>query len=223
MVSPGLGRLASRADVTETRQRLLTAARMLFSTKGYAASATAAIAREAKVSEGTLFYHFASKTGLLVELGRCYAEAMIIAMQGDDDIADLEPGQMITRCIAWSLRQHELEANASEQCGRTASPPCADARSFYHEARHIVVAWLEQTIRIVHARHGVGGADVQCAAVFTYTVVADAIDLTLATDDADFRRAVLAETVRYTRAALGYVEPTTICGAQGDLGRTVAS
>ena len=84
-----------RYDPAETRQRVLAAANMLFSTRGFAATGTADIAREADVSEGSIFYHFGSKQNLLGELGKRYGEAMIAAMQQGDRLEDLEPGIII--------------------------------------------------------------------------------------------------------------------------------
>src|SRR2546427_12182713 len=53
-----------------TRQRLVHAALELFSTRGYAATTTAEIARKAGVAEGTIYRHFQSKQHLLNELYR---------------------------------------------------------------------------------------------------------------------------------------------------------
>src|SRR3989442_10149044 len=52
------------------RQRLVHAALGLFSTRGYAATTTAEIARKAGVAEGTIYRHFQSKQHLLNELYR---------------------------------------------------------------------------------------------------------------------------------------------------------
>lgn len=51
--------------VTETRDRLLKAAILVFSTEGYVGATTREIARVAEVSEVTLFRHFQSKEQLL--------------------------------------------------------------------------------------------------------------------------------------------------------------
>ena len=206
MASRAVDTRARRYDPAETRQRVLAAAHMLFATKGYAATGTADIAREADVSEGSIFYHFGSKKNLLAELGRNYGETMIAVMQGDAALADLEPGVMMTRCIAWCLQHREWETITGETCseGKPAAMMNPDAEPFYREARHTTVDWVERQMRAAHAKHGVTGINISYAASFTFAVVGEAIDATVATSDPAVRAAVLAETIRFVRAACGY-------------------
>lgn len=56
--------------LTSGQQRILNAALALFAEKGYAATATGAIARQAGVAEGLIFKHFRSKKELLLRLVR---------------------------------------------------------------------------------------------------------------------------------------------------------
>ena len=56
--------------LTQGQQRILDAALALFAEKGYAATATGAIARRAGVAEGLIFKHFRSKKELLLKLVR---------------------------------------------------------------------------------------------------------------------------------------------------------
>lgn len=51
--------------MTEKQENILAKALSLFATKGYAATSTAKVAREAGVSEGLIFRHFGNKEGLL--------------------------------------------------------------------------------------------------------------------------------------------------------------
>ena len=48
-----------------TRDRLLEAARELFTTAGYHATTTPILAQRAGVAEGTIYRHFPSKSALL--------------------------------------------------------------------------------------------------------------------------------------------------------------
>ena len=57
-----------QADLT--RQRLLRAGLELFTTRGYHATTTLLIARQAGMAEGTLYRHFAGKQALFNELYR---------------------------------------------------------------------------------------------------------------------------------------------------------
>ena len=52
----------------ETRQRILDAARKLFSEKGFAGTTTRDLAGEASIATGTMFNYFASKEGLALAI-----------------------------------------------------------------------------------------------------------------------------------------------------------
>lgn len=195
-----------RYDPAETRQRVLEAANLLFSTKGFAATGTADIARAADVSEGSIFYHFGSKKNLLVDIGRMYGERMIAVMQGDDTLADLEPGMMITRCIDFCIEHREWETLTGEGCcdGKPRAMMAADAEPFYRAAREVMVCWVARQMTAAMDRRGITGVDIPFAAALTYAVVGEAIDAVVGTDDATRRQQVLAETIRFIRAACGY-------------------
>jgi AcrR family transcriptional regulator len=134
---------ARRYDPAETRQRVLEAANLLFSTKGYACTGTADIARAADVSEGSIFYHFGSKKNLLIDIGRMYGERMIAVMQGDDALADLEPGIMISRCVNFAIEHRDWETLTGQICaeGKPKTMMAAEAEPFYHASREVTIAW----------------------------------------------------------------------------------
>lgn len=71
---------SSRGD--KTRQALLTAGRERFQEQGFDKATTGDIARRAGVAEGTLFLHFKSKTGLLLQIMETYYAGLI------DDLRD---------------------------------------------------------------------------------------------------------------------------------------
>lgn len=58
----------TKAGAEETRQALLMAALRVFSRKGYAAATLEEIAREAEVTRGAIYWHFASKADLYAAL-----------------------------------------------------------------------------------------------------------------------------------------------------------
>jgi AcrR family transcriptional regulator len=195
-----------RYDPAETRQRVLEAANLLFSTKGFAATGTADIARAADVSEGSIFYHFGSKKNLLIDIGRMYGERMIAVMQGDDALEDLEPGIMITRCIQFCIEHREWEALTGEVCseGKPRQMMAAEAEPFYHASREVMVAWVARQMTAAMAKRGVTGVNIPFAAGLTYAVVGEAIDASVSTTDTARRDEVLTETIRFVRAACGY-------------------
>lgn len=194
-----------RYDPAETRQRVLEAANLLFSTKGYAATGTADIARAADVSEGSIFYHFGSKKNLLIDIGRMYGERMVAIMQGDDALEDLEPGVMITRCIDFCVEHREWEQLTGEVCteGKPKQMMHADAEPFYHAAREATVDWVAKQMAAAHAKRGITGVNIACAANFTFVVVGDAIESVLSAAPEN-RAPIITETVRFVRAACGY-------------------
>ena len=198
-----------RYDPAETRQRVLAAANMLFSSRGFSSTGTADIAREADVSEGSIFYHFGSKQNLLVELGRRYGETMIAVMQGNDALEDLEPGVMIERCVTWCIEHRDWEALTGEVCveGKPKKLMSADGEPFYREARHTTVDWVQRQMHAVLDKRPGHTIDIPVAASFTFVVVGEAIEATLNNADPASRATVLAEAIRFVRAACGYATP----------------
>ena len=211
MASRAIDTRARRYDPAETRQRVLAAANMLFATKGYAATGTADIAREADVSEGSIFYHFGSKKNLLAELGRSHGEAMIAAMQQDDRLEDLEPGITIPRVFEFCRTNTLWEGITGSECevGTPAIMKNPEAEPFYHAAKDMTVSWLRTQMAAALAHRGVTDINIPLAASFTHHVVGDAIELILTATSDEERAAVEAETVRYVRAAFGYSVPKT--------------
>ena len=195
-----------RYDPAETRQRVLEAANLLFSTKGFAATGTADIARAADVSEGSIFYHFGSKKNLLIDIGRMYGERMIAVMQGDDALEDLEPGIMITRCIEFCIEHKEWEALTGEVCaeGKPKTMMAAEAEPFYHASREVTCEWVAKQMTAAMAKRGTTGVNIPFAAQLTYAVVGETIEAVISTGDQERRGEVLAETIRFVRAACGY-------------------
>lgn len=199
---------ARRYDPAETRARVLAAAYMLFSTKGFAGTGTADIAREADVSEGSIFYHFGSKQKLLEELGRRHGELMIAYMQGDDALEDLEPGIIVPRVFEFCRTNTMWEGMSGDGCDtspRVKMMKNADVEPFYHAAKDTVVEWVERHMMAAFAKRGITGIEIDLAASYTHHFVGEAIDRIFATDDAAEHARVERETVRFMRAACGYV------------------
>ena len=199
---------ARRYDPAETKARVLAAAHMLFSRQGFARTGTADIAREADVSEGSIFYHFGSKKALLAELGRRHGEAMIAAMEDGYALEDLEPGITIPRVLRFvrdNMIWEGMESDCAD-CGpasKMASTP--DAEPFYHAAKEVTTDWIRRHMQAALAKRGVTGVELDLAASFTHHVVGDAIDLWLCAATPEEADRVERETVRYVRAASGYI------------------
>lgn len=203
---PRIDTRSRRYDPAETRARVLAAANMLFSTKGFASTGTADIAREADVSEGSIFYHFGSKQNLLSELGRRYGEAMVAAMQQGDRLEDLEPGIIVPRVFQFCLTNNLWEAITGSECevDVPAIHKNPEAEPFYKASKDTTTAWITNQMQVAFAHHGITGINIPMAASFTHHVVGDAIELIMTAPDDEARAVIEAETVRFVRAACGY-------------------
>lgn len=199
---------ARRYDPAETKARVLAAAHLLFSTRGFAATGTADIAREADVSEGSIFYHFGSKKALLAELGTRYGRMMIEAMERGDRLEDLEPGIIIPRVFEF-CRVNNLWQGVGAPCPDGVGPKAAmavnpESEPFFQAAKATTTEWIRRQMTVAMAARGIDGVDIELAASFTHHIVGDAIDRILLADTPDEARRVETETVRFVRAACGY-------------------
>jgi AcrR family transcriptional regulator len=205
---------ARRYDPAETKQRVLAAAHLLFSTRGFANTGTADIAREADVSEGSIFYHFGSKKALLSELGVRHGLMLIEAMEQGDALEDLEPGIIIPRVfqfcrdnMLWESMGDPCAANAPHAGApgpKAALASNADAEPFYHAAKDTTTDWILRQMRVAMAKRGITGIEIDIAASFTHHIVGDAIDRVLTAPTPAEAARVERETVRFVRAACCY-------------------
>ena len=200
-----------RYDPAETRQRVLEAANMLFSTKGFVSTGTADIARAADVSEGSIFYHFGSKKNLLIELGRQYGQNMIAAMHLGERLENLPIETTVRRCFDYCTTHKAWETltQGSEEFLRTGAQnerfPNPEAEPFYRASREMVVAWVEAHMRAQLEVQGRSDVNVSVAASLVYAAVGDALDRAFGpgSDPAE-RDAVMHETIRFLRFGCGY-------------------
>ncbi len=184
----------------ETRARVLTAAAELFALKTYDKASTADIAQSAGVAEGSIFYHFGSKRGLLVALGRKYAEHMVAAMRGDTiDLATLEPGMMVERCFEFQ----EQNGKGPEMIGLDEHDP--EAEPYFSAGRSVVVDFVEKCLRAAVHDCCTAPIDIPITASLSFAAVHDALQRAKVTPDARDRERIKRETMRFVRAACGVV------------------
>jgi AcrR family transcriptional regulator len=159
-----------RYQPTETRQRIIMAARRLFMDKGYAATSTADLATAADVAEGSIFYHFGSKRALLEVLGKIYAQAMVEAMMGDaKDFSDLDPGDMVARCFDYC----QVAGDPKHMIG--VDPYSGEGVQFGLAARDVVLDFVEKVMAANFIRLGIEPKHVQLKAAMSYAAVHDAL------------------------------------------------
>lgn len=183
----------------ETRERILGAALALCQSRGYADTSTLDIAKEAGVSEGSIFYHFGNKSNLFAALGARFGARVVAAMRGDaEDLAELEPGIMIMRCFDLAGE----EGLIIQQLGLPSTSP--DTEAFMRADRDVVVDFIEAVLRAHQALGRLDDIDIPLAASLGYAAVCDALMRTFNNQEPVDRGRILAETIRFVRAAFGY-------------------
>ncbi|MGH7525889.1 MAG: TetR/AcrR family transcriptional regulator [Gemmatimonadales bacterium] len=135
----------SRRDGEATRQRLLRAALDLYTTLGFRATTTPAIAARAGVAEGTIYRHFSGKEHLLNEVYReaqRWGTAVVREPGGDRPLPAPERLRQIGRRL---LDAAALETALTRMLLRSRDEQHLDERSReaareFHAALHQVVA-----------------------------------------------------------------------------------
>ncbi len=100
-----MGRIAG-VTPEETRERLLDAAARVFELKGYEGATVAQIAREAGVSSGAIYAHYANKAELLVDALRVHSERVTASVLPPGTSADV-PTLLSALAGRLGTRQHE--------------------------------------------------------------------------------------------------------------------
>ena len=99
--SRGGNKLGAADTLESVRDRILEVTMRLVAVQGIHRTSLAAIAREAKISRGTLFYYFPSKQGLLYQVMEdSFAKITARVMQA---IAGMEPGSNFAEIFALTL------------------------------------------------------------------------------------------------------------------------
>lgn len=89
--TPKEGRTPRRRPPEERREQILAAAVKLFARQGYARTTTKEIAREAGLSEGTIYKYFASKQDLLFSfIARAGVQTLEAVFAGSEGASDAE-------------------------------------------------------------------------------------------------------------------------------------
>ena len=138
--------MATRRRSRRTRQppddrkaRILEAAKALFAEHGTGEVTTAAIARQAGVSEGLIFHHFGSKRNLLAEIAASYGHGVATAM-----FSEIHPGK---RPDVHAMVRHTFDYVAEhgkmhDLLAMSADP--ADWNAALHANRGVIIAALSQ-------------------------------------------------------------------------------
>jgi AcrR family transcriptional regulator len=138
-MSPAVRARSWQQDPAGRRERILTAAEAEFGRLGFRAARVDRIAREAGVSEGTVYYQFGSKDGLLSAVGERYGSALAEAAFGNLDAADV--GQIVERMFAFVRKTEGPLAALLLSFDPLEGTAAADAN------RDQVIARVEQLVR----------------------------------------------------------------------------
>jgi AcrR family transcriptional regulator len=133
-----------------TRARLLEAARVLFSRRGYEAVSLADVAKRCKVSLSTAYYHFPEKRDLLLELVDQWGKAMPVQRRAAFDIKTAlegDPRRAARQFLERSLEQLERGPSFYRVLVSEAERD-PEVRRRYETASQGITVWLTEMMRI---------------------------------------------------------------------------
>ncbi len=133
----------TKEEAEETRKRVLEAALRVFSRKGYAAAALEEIAKEAGVTRGAIYHHFANKEQLYLALAddaSAQAWALVnLAIEEGGTFTEIISRIMIYHASLLEDDLHYREVVMLTLTGSQASSgPAALRERHYHEAKAAV-------------------------------------------------------------------------------------
>ena len=104
--TPAVGPDTAPADAgaAESRRQILDVAARLFRREGYAATTLRAIATECGMKAGSLYYHFASKDELMLEVLEIGVQRVFDAVR--DAVSSLPPGTGLAATLGCAIEAH---------------------------------------------------------------------------------------------------------------------
>jgi hypothetical protein len=139
-------------------------------------------------------------------------------MEQGDALEDLEPGIIIRRAFDYAMQHNDWEAiTDGADCNvpmmkKPLSMHSPEAEPFYHASRDVVVAWTTRQHELAHAKHGGPKMNIPISCALTYALVGNSLEAIKNTADEAERERIIAETIRFVRAAYGYDDNGKILG-----------
>ncbi len=187
-----------RREPAARRLRIVEAAADLFAELGYAATSTARIAREAGVSEGTLFHHFPSKRSLLARVGEQEAERVLaVAFAGVDPSSPPPDLEALLRRLFRYARENPAAYRLFVMDGEV-----EDLAEGFSAKRSRVVSGVASALAGWSARGHLRRLDPDIAAELTFSLVDTAVRKLLLEERWDQEELWVAELDRTLRALL---------------------
>ncbi len=187
-----------RREPERKRERLLAAARNLFGERGYAATTTAALAREAGVAEGTVFHHFANKRALLEAVASDYGRGLAERMfAGVDPAAGAPPAEpMLRRAFAYVREQGALSRLL------VLAPDPTEWDVTRAASRREIVSALAAAFTVWQGREGLRAFDPRIVAELLFALVEAALSECFVRGDGSREAEYLRETIACVEGAL---------------------
>lgn len=172
----------TRAEMEETRAKLLATARRVFSEQGYAATSMDDLTAQAGLTRGALYHHFGDKKGLLAAVVAQLDAETDVRLQAISDGADDAWDGFVRRCGAY------LEMALEPEIQRTM---LRDARAVLGGAspesqRHCVHS-MQRLIEQLIAQSVVAPVNAQALASLIYGSLAEAAFWIAEGEDGDAR------------------------------------
>lgn len=186
-------------DPEGRRARILAAATTEFARAGYGAARVEAVARTARVAEGTVYYLFGSKRGLLHAVGEAYGEGLASAAFGGlpPDFHPRDIGLVVSRIFA------HVRATPGPLTAFLLMTQPGDGGPARDASRARMLAAIEANLRAWRERGWIPEMDLRIAAGLHFGLVESAVrDCFLRGEGAGEERWV-AETTRSLAACLG--------------------
>ena len=98
---------SSLPSETQTRDRILHAARKLFASQGFDGTTTRDLAKAANVAEGTIFRHFSNKKAILVEVATAgWVDILTDLLTELSEMASYKAVAQVMRRRMWNMKKN---------------------------------------------------------------------------------------------------------------------
>ncbi len=145
----------------QTRRTIADAANRLFQERGFDAVTVAEIAREADVSEVTVFNHFPTKEDLFYAGMQFFEEGLLAA------VSERPTGESVLAAFKRVIQEGFPRLGLEETAGsiQAAATMIGSSRALQQREREVIAAYTRRLAEILAAQRGVEPDDVEVVAV----------------------------------------------------------
>lgn len=194
----GMTRGARPRTAAQTRALILETADRLFGAQGYDRTGSKEIATAAGVAEGTIFYHFGSKAGLLDVLGRRFNDNLMTALSTFSEHSEDLTGRLLVERAFAHVERFGLR---HDRFGLPIDSP--ELKHFWEIDRTIMLGFLTDLFARWQDMGRLSPAiNVPLAAELAHAVLRDSILTVYARGRYEQVAAYREETIRFLEGAL---------------------